>query len=368
MRINTNMNMYNEFQYIYDKLCDEESKDIFSLRQMYLMTNDYRFIGEMIKKYNHRMYLNSAKIIESFWRETDSYSKIIIYGAGGTLKKYMYYLSELEESLDKIRFICDENPDKQGGKFMGIPIISPVDMKLDDDTCIVVCSDIYGDKIIKKYKSKFGSRLLFLPEEHFIQYSEEQYFDEEIIAYDEDEIFIDAGACGLESSCCLLARCNTVKKIYAFEPDQANIEKCEKKKLNRQLDIVKIIPCAAYKENTTLEFCAVDTGWESHINAENGMSTYAVNAQTIDDTIPLEENVTFIKMDIEGAELDALKGAEHTIKRCKPKLAICMYHKPEDMMELPLFILKLVPEYKLFVRHYTNEPGETVLYAIMGDQ
>lgn len=70
-------------------------------------------------------------------------------------------------------------------------------------------------------------------------------------------------------------------------------------------------------------------------------------------------------MDVEGAELESLKGASGTIQRYKPKLAICIYHKPEDMTEIPLYIKSLVPEYKLYVRHHSNSIAETVLYAII---
>lgn len=71
---------------------------------------------------------------------------------------------------------------------------------------------------------------------------------------------------------------------------------------------------------------------------------------------------TFIKMDIEGAELDALHGAEQTIKTLKPKLAICLYHRNEDMWQIPLYIHKLVPDYQLFCRE-NNHGFEFVMYA-----
>jgi hypothetical protein len=71
-------------------------------------------------------------------------------------------------------------------------------------------------------------------------------------------------------------------------------------------------------------------------------------------------------MDIEGAELDALKGAEETIKRDKPKLAICIYHKDSDFVETPEYIHEFVPEYRLYVRHHGRTSArETVLYAVI---
>jgi len=76
-----------------------------------------------------------------------------------------------------------------------------------------------------------------------------------------------------------------------------------------------------------------------------------------------KEKVTLIKMDSEGSELEALEGAKETIQRDKPKLAICIYHKPEDLTEIHLY--RLISEYRLFVRHHSNSWGETVCYAVL---
>ena len=76
------------------------------------------------------------------------------------------------------------------------------------------------------------------------------------------------------------------------------------------------------------------------------------------------EEVTFIKMDLEGSELRALMGAERIIRQYKPKLAISLYHKPEDIWELPLYILSLNSEYIFFIDHYSVATAETVLYAL----
>ena len=69
-------------------------------------------------------------------------------------------------------------------------------------------------------------------------------------------------------------------------------------------------------------------------------------------------------MDIEGFELNALEGAKDTIKKYRPKLAICLYHKPQDLWEIPLFIKSIDSNYKIFIRHHTDLLNETVCYAI----
>ena len=68
-------------------------------------------------------------------------------------------------------------------------------------------------------------------------------------------------------------------------------------------------------------------------------------------------------MDIEGAEMDTLIGAQKIIKRCKPKLAVCIYHRMNDIIKIPIFLKELVPEYNFKVRQHSKSMLETVLYA-----
>lgn len=89
----------------------------------------------------------------------------------------------------------------------------------------------------------------------------------------------------------------------------------------------------------------------------------SIPVTTVDNELK-SEKVTFIKMDIEGAELESLKGCKRTILNNKPKLAICVYHKPEDIWEIPSIILEYFSEYKLYLRHYSFAGSETVLYAL----
>jgi hypothetical protein len=68
-------------------------------------------------------------------------------------------------------------------------------------------------------------------------------------------------------------------------------------------------------------------------------------------------------MDIEGSEMNALRGAENIIIQHRPKLAICVYHKPADLWEIPLYLKELVSDYKLHLRHHSDFLNETVCYA-----
>jgi hypothetical protein len=73
--------------------------------------------------------------------------------------------------------------------------------------------------------------------------------------------------------------------------------------------------------------------------------------------------IDFIKMDIEGAELAALHGAEQTLKRFRPKLAITVYHQLADFWEIPQYIESLGLGYRFYLRHFTIHAEETVLFA-----
>lgn len=75
------------------------------------------------------------------------------------------------------------------------------------------------------------------------------------------------------------------------------------------------------------------------------------------------EEVSFIKMDVEGSEYKAIMGSETTIKKYKPRLAISVYHADEDFIKIPALLLMLNPDYQFAYRHYTTSMEETVLYA-----
>ena len=78
----------------------------------------------------------------------------------------------------------------------------------------------------------------------------------------------------------------------------------------------------------------------------------------------IKEPVSYIKLDVEGSEYQALLGARKTIETYSPRLAVCIYHKPEDVWELPWLIHEMNPAYQFYIRHYSYTEVETVLYAV----
>jgi FkbM family methyltransferase len=190
-----------------------------------------------------------------------------------------------------------------------------------------------------------------------------QYFVKEIFRQYKDEIFVDGGAYTGDTiiSMAKSIEPKLIKKIYAWEPDNDNGKALQNEvscKFKEENTEVVWIPCALYKESKTLMF-SNDGNACSQIVTDGGVS---VEADSIDNRCP---DATFIKMDIEGAEIDALYGAKNTIIKNKPKLAICIYHSNEHLYEIPLLIHEWVPEYKLYIRHHGEMAAETVLYAIM---
>ena len=185
-----------------------------------------------------------------------------------------------------------------------------------------------------------------------------QYFVPDIIGPLKDEVFIDGGAYTGDTIASLYReRGKCWRKIYAWEPDYES--RMGLTKTCKDYKDVEIIPFGLWSKRTELKFLA-GKKVGSRIS-KNG--TEFVPVDTIDH-VCASDKVTFIKMDIEGAELEALRGAADVIRRDKPKLAISIYHKPKDYFEIPFFVKELVPEYRLYIRHHKMVYFDTVLYAV----
>lgn len=186
-----------------------------------------------------------------------------------------------------------------------------------------------------------------------------QYFVKDLVDFTDAEVFVDCGAYdGDTMKEFIKASKGNYQSIVCFEPVEEYHKRLEKRGKGKSVTAIR---AGVYKETTTLKFNAEGgKGSSIAIAAEH---TITVPVRAIDDVLECK-NATFIKMDVEGAELDALKGAKETIRHNHPKLAICIYHYHRDFVEIPKWIHALVPEYKLYVRHHSFSVNETVLYAI----
>ena len=148
----------------------------------------------------------------------------------------------------------------------------------------------------------------------------------------------------------------------AFEADKENV--CL---LRRNHPDVLVIDKGVWNQDTKLSFNGGKQSGSSLCVGQDSKSSN--NIEEIEvckiDNCQACNDVSFLKMDIEGAELNALEGAKTTILRNKPKLAICIYHSDDDMIRIVEWIHQLVPEYKLHIRQHSNCFCETVLYATL---
>ena len=188
----------------------------------------------------------------------------------------------------------------------------------------------------------------------------DQYFPEGIIKLGDSEVFVDGGAYTGDTLQTFIRKTEgRYAGCRAFEPEPAAAAKLGEMAARRGFPNVRIFNKGLWSKAGAMRFTASE-GMSSSAISETGAARVEVTA--IDEAAP---DATFIKLDVEGAELEALKGATATIRRNRPKLAVCVYHKPEDLFEIPLFIKELAPEYRFYLRQHQPVTCELVLYAVL---
>lgn len=356
-------------------------------------------------------YLNTSEICNEF-DELNKAKQIVLFGAGIFGKQV---LSNLKKLGFEIKYFCDNNKEIWGECIDGVYVLPPDYIKNNaKDTLVIICMMMIYNDVIKQLESMnvkyifsdIDGTLGYLPcpklyenmgklkkvsdllidnfskdvylnivkARIFQNYSFElsgnifthslitgpQYFDSQFFKYYDNEVFIDCGAYDGDSIVEFFMFMNRMNlkncEAYAFEPDKINYEKVLKTIKDYNLDKVKVFNYGVSNFNNRINM-------EQIQNCRHTNEEYDAEICKIDDIIQ-DKKITFIKMDIEGFELDALKGAENVIKRYKPKLAISIYHNSGDLYEIPLYIESIVPEYRMFVRHHSyNTIFETILYA-----
>lgn len=195
---------------------------------------------------------------------------------------------------------------------------------------------------------------------------EMQYFPKDIIKLSQHEVFVDVGAFTGDTLEIFSNQVDAFDKYYALEPDITRFKELKRiiEKVYKKGNVIHL-PVGASDKKGKAVFSQLSTGCGAVIDNDIcGNGGERIEVDSIDNLLGLDERVSFIKMDIEGAEMLALYGAKNTIQRCKPKLAICVYHKREDLITIPQYLKQLVPNYKLFLIAHRPFAGEIVLYCV----
>ena len=377
------------------------------------MINDFEYeIKKILSSFGkHEAYS------QKFIRKINQFSHVCVWGTGEQGQKFV----DIVKPYIKVDFYCDNDKNKWGKYIKGVRCIAPEELdKYEKNEIIIILTtghyisikeqlekcgykhlkvilnllafrnnlkyamnpDKLADLRIKfselinicnDYKSKVVALNLisnWLSEKNpdSISYRNlcvgEQYFDNELINLNEKEVFVDAGAWDGDTIFSFLRnKKNNFKNIHAFELDfknyinlKDNIELLDEKVKNK----IKLYNIGIWDKKDTVFYNELNTG-----SIIDSTSTGIIgNVDSLDNLLG-DTDITFLKMDIEGAEMNAINGAKKIIQNKKPKLAICIYHSSDDLWQIPLFLKNLVPEYKIFIRHYGMDEYETVCYAFL---
>jgi FkbM family methyltransferase len=191
-----------------------------------------------------------------------------------------------------------------------------------------------------------------------------QYFPTDLFEYGPAECFVDCGAFDGDTIRTLIERHGAaIDRIVALEPDPVNVAVLERYASTLRLPAgIEVLPLAAgaARGRAFIE----TTGTASSALAASAVDgTAGIDLAPLDDLLE-HERPTFIKMDIEGAEPDALRGARTTIVRRRPLLAICVYHLQDHLWSIPLFLRELCEDYDFFLRPHNEEGWDLVCYGV----
>ncbi|EKE04055.1 MAG: FkbM family methyltransferase [uncultured bacterium] len=375
------------------------------------------------KQENHNQKLSEitskeelkTSIIKPYLNILKNLENIYIFGAKRQGKKYYNYF--IKNKIEVKGFI-DNDISKQGKDFCGIKIHS-VDELLNnkDNITVIIASANYLPDIYQQLKNLGFSKIIpypvlsifnevmFPPEPFFkdllsdittnkskymslysifkdekskkvldnlINYrltldsscleevfenNNDEYFDPYILFLDGNEVFIDGGGYNGDTVKKFINKSDQkYNKILYFEPDKELFSIAEENLA--EYKNITFIDKGLYSDETTLKFSSTGE-LDGCIDPEGNIE---IHTTTIDKIS--EDKITFIKLDLEGSEYEAIKGAENQISSNSPKLAIAVYHKVQDLWEIPELISSINPDYTFYLRHYSRVIFDTILYAI----
>lgn len=191
---------------------------------------------------------------------------------------------------------------------------------------------------------------------------ENTYFPLDILSLSDEDCFLDCGATEGEMAQELFRKQGEhFTLLHAIEADSISFPKLETYRQSLPETVsskIRIYNCAVGAERGIVRF--TNTGETGSKISDEGVPVECFPIDELFAELPL----TFIKMDIEGAEYNALRGAAEVIKRDRPTLAICVYHTQNDIWRIPLLVRGMLPKHKLYLRAYEGDGYQTVLFAV----
>lgn len=325
-------------QKIYLHIQDEKSKEIYMSRSMYSLSDDRVYMKNIVR---------NCDMSKEIYNNINEKNKLVLFGAGTWGGAITYFLNDIVWD-----YVVDN---RRHAEFLNGYKISSLDEIEDKRACYYVVSVLFKWRQIEKQLKDMG-----IPSENILLLGkiaeEKQYFDLPYLKFGKDEVFIDAGGYNGDTAKRFIEVTNGIyDSIYILEPNKILATECREKVNERNCYVVEK---GAWNESTKLAFDMADAS-----------STILVSADEVIETISIDElldgkRATYIKMDIEGAEYKALLGAEQTIRKYKPKLAISVYHNRCDIWEIPKLVLSYNSDYKLYFRTYSFTGNDTIMYAI----
>ena len=194
-------------------------------------------------------------------------------------------------------------------------------------------------------------------------FEEPQYFPADIMKLSETENVADCGAYigdTLETFHELVG--GKCEAYYAFELDPENYGKLQEKAKEKRFSYVTPYPYGVWSKTGDMTYGTMSSS--DSYSIYNQRETQRAHVVALDDCLK-DKKVSLIKMDIEGAEMEALRGCKKIIKTQSPKMAVCVYHRLEDMWQIPRYLKSVHREYKIYMRHHAKWwVSETVCYGV----
>ncbi|HEY5329927.1 MAG TPA: FkbM family methyltransferase [Acidobacteriaceae bacterium] len=251
-----------------------------------------------------------------------------------------------------------------GERFMDLRLLNEPPHKLyrqlDD---VFAAEKLWADEeSLATYRANIVWRALGDPSYLPFPAPENTYFPADLFKLIAGEALVDCGAFDGDTIRLMVSMVGAdFKAVYAIEADTVSGAKLEAYRSSLPSSVAEKIhhlDCAVGARRCTLQFAM--TG-----NATSKIEAAGVDVQCVPiDELFADRPVTLIKMDIEGAEYDALLGARKVIERDRPVLAICVYHTQSDVWRIPLLVQSMELGYKLFLRAYDGDGFQSVLYAV----